>query len=97
MNHKSNGQHARAQVVVGLAVIAIGFLFLFDNLGWLDIELGMQFWPIVLIAAGVLRLSQGRSGRAASSAPRWCWSACCCCCEPWDCCLSAGTCWPPRS
>lgn len=63
MKHKSSGQHARAQVVVGLAVIAIGFLFLFDNLGWLDIELGMQFWPIVLIAAGVLRLSQGRSGR----------------------------------
>jgi predicted membrane protein len=58
-----NGQHVAPQIAVGLVVIVIGFLFLFDNLGWLDIDMGMQLWPIVLIAAGVLRLSQGRSGR----------------------------------
>lgn len=62
MKSNYNPQHAGAQVVVGLAVIAIGLLFLFDNLGWLDIEMGLQFWPIVLIAAGALRLMQGRSG-----------------------------------
>ncbi|AXA91425.1 hypothetical protein DPH57_09835 [Massilia sp. YMA4] len=52
-----------AQVVVGLAVIAIGLLFLCDNLGWLDLDMGMQFWPVVLIAAGVLKISQSRSRR----------------------------------
>ncbi|QBQ39626.1 hypothetical protein E1742_25825 [Pseudoduganella plicata] len=50
-----------AQVVVGIAVIAIGVLFLFDNLGWLHLDMGTQFWPIVLIAAGVLKITQSRS------------------------------------
>jgi predicted membrane protein len=54
-------QHAGAQIVVGIAVIAIGFLFLFDNLGWLQLDMGMQFWPVVLIAAGVLKITQSRS------------------------------------
>lgn len=54
-------QNAGAQIVVGIAVIAIGFLFLFDNLGWLHLDMGVQFWPIVLIAAGVLKITQSRS------------------------------------
>lgn len=61
MKTQCNGQHVAAQVVVGIAVIAIGFLFLFDNLGWLHLDMGMQFWPIVLIAAGVLKITQSRS------------------------------------
>jgi predicted membrane protein len=55
--------HPAAQIVVGLAVIAIGVLFLFDNLGWLDIDLTVQFWPVILIAAGVLKILQGREPR----------------------------------
>lgn len=56
-----SGQYVAAQVVVGIAVIAIGCLFLFDNLGWLHLDMGTQFWPIVLIAAGVLKITQSRS------------------------------------
>lgn len=61
MRTQCNGQHVAAQVVIGIAVIAIGCLFLFDNLGWLHFDMGTQFWPIVLIAAGVLKLTQSRS------------------------------------
>jgi len=61
MRSQCNGQHMGAQIIVGIAVIAIGFLFLFDNLGWLDIDIGMQFWPLLLILAGVLKISQSRS------------------------------------
>ncbi|QBE61984.1 LiaF transmembrane domain-containing protein [Pseudoduganella lutea] len=50
-----------AQVVVGLAVIAVGMLFLFDNLGWLDVDMSVQFWPVVLIIAGVLKIMGARS------------------------------------
>lgn len=61
MKTQGNGQHMGAQVVVGIAVIAIGFLFLFDNLGWLHLDMGTQFWPVILIAAGVLKITQSRS------------------------------------
>ncbi|WEF35180.1 LiaI-LiaF-like domain-containing protein [Pseudoduganella chitinolytica] len=67
MKTQSNGQHMAAQVVVGLAVIVIGFLFLFDNLGWLDLDIGVQFWPVVLVGAGVLKIAQARSGRGSAT------------------------------
>jgi predicted membrane protein len=50
-----------AQVVVGLAVIAVGLMFLLDNLGWLDLDMGVQFWPVVLVVAGVLKIMGARS------------------------------------
>ncbi|MBB3221757.1 LiaF transmembrane domain-containing protein [Pseudoduganella umbonata] len=50
-----------AQIVVGLAVIAAGLLFLLDNLGWLELDMSVQFWPIVLIVAGVLKIMGARS------------------------------------
>jgi hypothetical protein len=50
-----------AQVIVGLGVIAVGLLFLLDNMGWLDLDLGVQLWPVILIVAGVLKLTQARS------------------------------------
>ena len=50
-----------AQVVVGLAVIAVGLLFLLDNLGWLELDMSVQFWPVVLIVAGILKIMGARS------------------------------------
>ncbi|WP_338759249.1 DUF5668 domain-containing protein [Massilia sp. METH4] len=50
-----------AQVVVGLAVIAVGLMFLLDNLGWIHLDMGVQFWPVVLIVAGTLKITGARS------------------------------------
>ncbi len=63
MKSKCNGRHAGGQIVIGIAVIIIGFLFLFDNLGWLDLDMGVRLWPILLIFAGVLRMQQAHSRR----------------------------------
>jgi predicted membrane protein len=53
-----------AQMVIGFAVIFMGFAFLLDNLGWIDIDYKLQFWPVVLIVAGLLKISQSRSDRS---------------------------------
>lgn len=52
------------QVIVGVAVIVVGMLFLLDNLGWLDFDFDFQFWPMILIVAGSLKLMQGRSAHS---------------------------------
>lgn len=54
-------QNPAAQIVVGIAVIAAGVLFLLDNLGWLHLDMSVQFWPVVLIVAGILKLMGARS------------------------------------
>ncbi|GGY42689.1 LiaF transmembrane domain-containing protein [Pseudoduganella albidiflava] len=50
-----------AQIVIGIGVIAVGLMFLLDNLGWLELDMSVQFWPVVLIVAGVLKLTVARS------------------------------------
>lgn len=46
-----------ANAPVGPALlIAVGFLFLLNNLGWLSIGRILDFWPVALIVIGVLML-----------------------------------------
>jgi len=45
-----------SQVVLGLMVIAMGVLFLLDNLGILEFRRGLAFWPLVFIVAGVVKM-----------------------------------------
>src|SRR5450830_323056 len=52
--------HASRQVVLGLLVIGMGMLFLADDLGWWDFRQALQFWPMVFIAVGVLKLVDSR-------------------------------------
>lgn len=54
----------RGRLLAGLALIAIGLLFLIDrfaNVWWLDF---WRLWPILLIAAGVALLLRSRRGEA---------------------------------
>jgi len=51
-------QHGVGQVLIGLAVIAVGCVFLLENLGILDFDYTLQFWPVLLILAGALKLAQ---------------------------------------
>jgi len=44
------------QVVLGLLVIAVGLLFLLDNLGIIEMHNALAFWPLVFIFAGVAKL-----------------------------------------
>lgn len=45
-----------SQVLMGVLVIAIGLLFLLDNLDIIEVRSALAFWPMVFIFAGVAKL-----------------------------------------
>jgi hypothetical protein len=54
------------RVTVGLAVTGLGVLWTLANLGWLDLLATLRrFWPLLLIAWGVLELAASLEARAA--------------------------------
>ncbi len=61
-HRKDRGGSAAGQMVIGLGVIAIGMLFLLDNLGIVDFDYAFQLWPAIFILAGVLKFTQSTSG-----------------------------------
>lgn len=50
------------QVLLGVIAIALGFLFLLDNLGWVDVRYALHFWPVILIGFGIVKIMRSRSG-----------------------------------
>lgn len=56
MRHDRTRGSVPSQVVLGLMVIAMGVLFLLDNLGILEFRRGLAFWPLVFIVAGVVKM-----------------------------------------
>ncbi len=57
------------QFVLGLFIIVLGVLFTLDNLGRVDIDRFTDFWPLVLVGIGLVKLGQhsttpGRLGAA---------------------------------
>jgi predicted membrane protein len=51
----------------GFVFIAIGLLFLFGNMGFLNVGAILRFWPVLLIAAGVFKLAESRGDYTAGS------------------------------
>ena len=49
-------QGVTSQVMMGVLVIAIGLLFLLDNLDIIEVHDALSFWPLVFIFAGVAKL-----------------------------------------
>ena len=58
----SNGTVPRVtpQLLLGIFVIAVGVLFTLDNLGIVQSGAYLRFWPVALIAIGLLKLWQVR-------------------------------------
>jgi predicted membrane protein len=50
------------QLVMGLLIIVIGLLFTLENVGYIDAHDYLRYWPVALIAVGLLKLWQGRGG-----------------------------------
>lgn len=61
MKSANTGRSVPGQVVLGLLVIAIGVLFLLDNLGIIEFRQALSFWPVLLIVLGIVKLSDTRS------------------------------------
>jgi predicted membrane protein len=62
-------RNTATQMLIGAAVILTGILFLVDNLGWIDLDIHLHFWPIVLMVMGASVLAQApRRGSGATFA-----------------------------
>lgn len=53
-----------ARFAIGIAIIALGALFLFDSLGWIESRYVLRkAWPLILVVIGISILSKSRHGR----------------------------------
>ena len=63
----------------GLVLIAVGAVFLLDNLDLLETGQVLRFWPVLLIGFGVRLLVKGQDrGAAVNGACSPAWAGCCC-------------------
>jgi len=49
-----------AQLVIGLTIATMGILFTLDNLGVLDARDFLRFWPLAIVAIGVMNATAAR-------------------------------------
>jgi predicted membrane protein len=60
-----NPQPARPiapQLVIGVLIVVVGLLFTLENVGFIDGHDYLRYWPVALIAVGLLKLWQGTGG-----------------------------------
>ena len=58
-------------VVIGVSVMALGILFLLDNFGYRTAGTILTYWPVILIAVGLVKLVSARSVPAALGGAVW--------------------------
>jgi hypothetical protein len=49
----------KPHVIIGLIVMLVGALLLFDRLGWWGFRMNVPIWPFIVILLGVARLNNG--------------------------------------
>lgn len=57
-----SGPILTTQLVFGLGIVTVGVLFTLDNLDILNARDYLPFWPVVILAAGLVNLSTTREG-----------------------------------
>ncbi|MES2150760.1 MAG: DUF5668 domain-containing protein [Pseudomonadota bacterium] len=62
MKNEMSNKGMPGQVILGIVVIAMGTLFLLDNMGIFDFHNAFHFWPMVMIVIGTAKLCDSRSG-----------------------------------
>src|SRR5438128_11460044 len=55
-NQRSPGRH----LFSGMIFVAIGLVFLLGNMGMVNANYVLRFWPVILIAAGVFKIVECR-------------------------------------
>jgi len=61
----------RRHLFSGLVFVAIGAVFLLGNMGILDVDRILRFWPVILIAAGMFKILESGNDYAESSGIFW--------------------------
>jgi predicted membrane protein len=59
------------QLVVGVAIAVVGVLFTLDNLHILRARDYLQFWPLAVIAIGLVHIAQARTGAGVLGGAIW--------------------------
>ena len=59
------------QMIIGLAIAAAGVLFTLDNLHVLRAREYLQFWPLVLVAIGLVHISQAKTAAGTVGGGIW--------------------------
>ena len=62
-----SGPNATGGLIIGLAVIAVGVLFLLRNVGVLYFDDIGRYWPVILIALGISKLANTHSASQVTS------------------------------
>ena len=75
-----SGFRLTSQLVLGAAIAVVGVLFTLDNLHVLHAREYLRFWPVALIAIGLVHVSQAKTaagtiGGRSGSSPAGCCSA----------------------
>jgi predicted membrane protein len=64
--HQGDGAEGifSARFAIGIAIIALGALFLFDSFGWIEARYVLRkAWPLIFVVIGISILSKRRNGR----------------------------------
>ncbi|RJG11786.1 LiaI-LiaF-like domain-containing protein [Massilia cavernae] len=61
MKDEMTNKSLSTQVVMGAVAIGLGLLFLLDNLNVVEFNNALQFWPLIFIAIGLVKLWDSRN------------------------------------
>ena len=59
----SNGFRITPRLIIGLAILAFGVLWMLDNMNILESEPILEYWPLVLVFIGLSKLSNPRANK----------------------------------
>src|SRR5262245_46785813 len=60
-----------ARLFSGVLFVTVGVVFLLGNMGMLDVDSILRFWPVILIAVGVFKLVEHRDDYSQGSGIFW--------------------------
>ena len=61
MKNEAPNRSIPSQVILGVSVIALGVLFLLDNLGYINFRLSLRYWPVLVVIWGAVKLVEANS------------------------------------
>ena len=56
---RHSSRRGNGRLIAGVVLVALGFLFLVDNLLTWDVGYLWNYWPLILVAIGVSKLTRG--------------------------------------
>ena len=77
MRHKRRGRKAAEGLFFGFILVLVGSVFMMDRLGMIDMGDFWEWWPLIPIAMGLVRIAGWDSAESVASGIGWtlfgCW------------------------